>query len=70
MTLTATDPTDWAGEVAVICVAELTVKLVAATDPNPTALAPVNPLPLTSTVLPPAGRPVAGLRLATDGGAS
>ncbi len=36
----------WAGTVAVIVVPELTVKFVAFTPPNFTALAPTNPSPV------------------------
>ena len=42
-----------AGEVAVILISELTVKLVAAVEPNLTAVAPVNPVPVIVTVVPP-----------------
>jgi hypothetical protein len=41
-----------AGTVAVICVAELTAKLVAATPPNRTDVAPLNPVPVIVTTVP------------------
>ena len=46
---------EWAkppGTTAVICVSELTVKLVAAMVPNVTLVAPVKPVPVTVTLLP------------------
>src|SRR6266540_6182908 len=46
------------GTVAVIWVAEFTVKLVAFTPPNLTAVAPVNPAPMIVTTVP--GRPLVG----------
>jgi hypothetical protein len=39
----------------------LTVKLVAAVVPNCTAVAPVKPVPVTVTLLPPAVGPLVGL---------
>jgi hypothetical protein len=41
----------------VICVSDTTVKLVAARPPNPTLVAPVKPLPVIVTVVPPACGP-------------
>ena len=52
VTLTSTVPVP-AGDVAVIWVAELTVKVVAAVAPKITAVAPVNPVPVIVTVVPP-----------------
>ena len=49
-----------AGDVAVIDVDELTVKLVAAVAPNVTAVAPVKPVPVTVTTVPPVCGPVVG----------
>jgi hypothetical protein len=49
-----------AGEAAVIWVAEFTVKPDAKTAPNFTAVAPVNPVPVTVTEVPPAAGPKAG----------
>ena len=59
VTLTSSVPVP-AGEVAVIDVAELTVKPVAAVAPNVTADAPVNPVPVIVTVVPPAVGPEVG----------
>ena len=49
-----------AGEVAVIEVAEFTVKLVALVAPNLTAVAPVKLVPVTVTEVPPAVGPAVG----------
>jgi hypothetical protein len=49
------------GEVAVICVAELTVKLGAVLMPKATAVAPENPVPVMVTEVPPVVGPVLGL---------
>jgi hypothetical protein len=49
-----------AGAVAVIDVAELTVKLVAAVAPKVTPVAPVKPLPAMVTVVPPGAGPEVG----------
>jgi hypothetical protein len=59
ITLTSTVP-EPAGDVAVIDVAELTVKLVAPVAPNVTAVAPVNPVPVIATDVPPAIGPAFG----------
>jgi hypothetical protein len=67
VTVTSTVPVP-AGETAVIELAELTVKLVALVAPNLTAVAPVKPLPLTVTVVPPACGPALGLTPLTVGG--
>jgi len=48
------------GEVAVIEVAEFTVKLVALAAPNLTAVAPVKPLPAMATDVPPSAVPDVG----------
>ena len=40
------------GTTAVICSSESTVKLVAGSDANPTAVAPVNPEPVIRTIVP------------------
>jgi hypothetical protein len=45
----------------------LTVKFFAGVIPNDTAVAPVNPLPLMTTVLPPLMGPCAGDRLVIVG---
>ncbi len=59
-----------AGEVAVIEVAELTVKLVALVAPNFTAVAPVKPVPVTVTDVPPAAGPDVGEIEVTVGAAT
>ena len=69
VTLTVTDPAP-AGEVAVICVAELTVKLVAAVAPNLTAVAPVKLVPVMTTLVPPAVGPDVGASPVTVGAAT
>ena len=56
-----------AGEVAVIWVAESTVKEVALVLPNLTAPAPVKSVPVMVTDAPPAGGPVVGEMLLTVG---
>ena len=50
----------WAGETAVMSVEETTVKLVAATAPKSTEVAPLKPVPVMVTVVPPAGGPEVG----------
>jgi hypothetical protein len=67
VTVTSTTPVP-AGETAVIELAELTAKLAALVAPNLTALAPVKPLPLTVTVVPPASGPAFGPTPPTVGG--
>lgn len=59
VTVTSTVPAP-GGEVAVIDVAELTVKLVALLAPNFTAVAPVNPVPVTATEVVPIADPELG----------
>ena len=59
-----------AGEVAVIDVAELTVKPVAAVAPNLTAVAPVKPVPVIVTLVPPAVGPAVGEIEVTVGAAT
>ena len=70
VTVTSMVPAEPAGEVAVILIAELTVKLVAAAAPNLTAVAPVNPVPVTNTTVPPARGPLAGEITVTVGAAT
>ena len=60
VTRTSTVPADPAGAVAVICVALLTVKPVAAVPPKVTAVAPVKFVPVRVTVVPPIEEPLAG----------
>ena len=67
VTVTSTAP-EPAGEVAVIEVAELTVKELAAVDPNATAVAPVRLVPLIVTTVPPVTGPAAGATAVTLGG--
>ena len=63
-TVMSTTPAPPAGDVAVICVDEFTVKL-AALDPNFTAVAPLKSVPVMTTVVPPDGAPVCTLILVT-----
>ena len=56
-----------AGAVAVIWVAEVTVKLVAAVAPNVTAVAPVRLVPVIVTLVPPEGDPLLGETEETTG---
>ena len=67
VTVTSTVPVP-AGDVAVIDVAELTVKLVALTAPNFTAVAPVRVVPVMVTNVPPAVGPDVGETDVTVGG--
>src|SRR5487761_1749315 len=71
VTVTATAPgsESWGGLTAVIWVSESTVKLVAGTVPKVTALAPVNPDPLKTTVVAPEMGPLPGLTPVTSGAA-
>ncbi len=69
VTVISTVPTP-AGDVAVICVAELTVKLTAGVPPNCTAVAPVKLVPVMVTVVPPAVGPLVGEIPVTVGGAT
>ncbi len=59
-----------AGDVAVIDVAELTVKPVALVAPNLTAVAPVKLVPVIVTVVPPPAGPDVGEIEVTAGGAT
>ena len=59
VTFTSTVPVP-AGDVAVIDVAETTVKPVALVAPNVTAVAPVNPVPVIVTSVPPPPGPDVG----------
>ena len=70
VTMTLTVPTASAGAIAVICVAELTVKLLAAVLPNITAVAPVKLAPVMTTDVPPASGPKLGLSVDTTGAAT
>ena len=53
-----------------IWAAEFTVKLVATVEPNVTAVTSVNPVPMTTTVVPPVVGPLVGLRAVTAGPAN
>jgi hypothetical protein len=66
VTVTSTVPVP-AGDTAVIEVDELTTMPVALAKPNLTAVAPVKPLPVIVTELPPAVDPEVGLILETVG---
>ena len=66
VTVTSTTPADCGGAVAVIDVAEFTVK-PAATDPKATALAPDNSVPEIVTDVPPVMNPLDGLIELTTG---
>lgn len=55
-----TEPADPAGATAVICVALLTVKELAATEPKLTLVAPVRFVPVMTTLVPPAVEPLFG----------
>ena len=67
MTVTSTVPAAPAGAVAVMEVALLTVKVVAAVAPNFTAVAPVKLVPVTVTEVPPVVGPEVGAH-GGDGG--
>ena len=67
VTVTSTVPADSAGAVAVILLELLTVYAPAAVPPKLTAVAPVNPVPVIVTLVPPAVGPDAGLTLVTEG---
>ncbi len=67
VTVTSTVPVP-AGEVTVRLVALTTVSVVPAVAPKSTLVAPVKPVPLTVTKVPPAACPLVGLTLVTVGG--
>jgi len=67
VTVMSTVPVLWAGAMAVICVVELTVKLVALVVPNLTTVAPVKFVPVIRTLVPPAVVPLVGLTAVTVG---
>src|SRR5678816_2751913 len=67
VTVTSTVPAACAGDTAVICVALSTVKLAAFVAPNFTDVAPVKPLPVIVTDVPPPVGPLVGLTLDTVG---
>nr|WP_305779272.1 hypothetical protein [Nocardia nova] len=59
VTVTCTVPTDPEGAIAVICVGESIVKVVAVA-PNRTVVGPVNPVPVIVTLVPPVTGPDVG----------
>src|SRR5437763_641750 len=59
-TVTSTGPAAWAGLVAVSCVSDTTCRADPATPPNRTAVAPVKPVPVSVTPVPPAALPLLG----------
>jgi hypothetical protein len=69
-TVTSTVPASPAGEVAVTLVSLTTVNEVAAVLPKLTAVAPVNPLPVMVTTVPPAIGPALGRTAVTAGTAA
>ena len=69
VTVTFTAPAAWAGVVAVMVVALLTVKPVAAVPPNVTAVAPVKLVPVRVTEVAPAVLPLLGATEVRVGGA-
>jgi hypothetical protein len=60
VTVISTIPAVPAGDFMVREVAEATTRLVPAVDPNFTAVAPINPVPVTMTEVPPAIGPLTG----------
>ena len=70
VTVTSTVAAPCAGEMAVIWVVELTVKLVALVPPNLTAVAPLKLVPRMMTVVPPVLMPLVGLTEVTVGAAT
>ena len=68
-TVTSTEPTVWAGEVAVIWVAEFTVNDVAGVAPKDTLVTPMKLLPLMAITVPPAVGPDVGTSEVTVGAA-
>jgi hypothetical protein len=67
VTVTSTVPADSAGATAKSEPPDSTWKLVAATLPKETAVAPVKFVPVMVTPTPPASGPLAGLRAVTEG---
>jgi hypothetical protein len=70
VTVTSTVPALAAGDTAVIDVSPFTVKLAASVEPKVTAVAPVNPVPVIVTLVPPAAGPAVTDTLVTLGGAT
>ena len=67
VTVTSTVPFVPAGLVTVSCVSLITVRFEAATVPKFAVVAPVNPLPVSRTNLPPRVGPLLGLTSVTAG---
>ena len=67
VTLTQAAPAVPDGVVAEIAVALMTVRPVAAVPPMSTEVAPVNPVPIIVTVVPPATGPYVGVMLVKVG---
>jgi hypothetical protein len=67
VTLTSTVPAGAAGEIAVMVVELMTVTPVAALAPKWTAVAPVKPVPVMVTFVPPFTGPTFGLTFVTVG---
>ena len=61
VTMTSTVPMVPVGATAMICVAELTVKLLAVVPPKETAETPAKNVPVMTTEVPPLARPAFGL---------
>ena len=71
VTVTSTAPLRLTtGLVAMICVSLLTVKLLAAVEPKAMPVAPLNPVPVMVTLIPPLAGPLVGLIPVTVGAAS
>jgi len=70
VTVTSTSPAEPAGEVQPIEVSPSTKQSVAATEPNMTEVAPVNPDPVMDTFVPPSVDPDVGLTPVTVGRAA
>jgi hypothetical protein len=67
VTITLAGPLVPLGTVATMVVSFTTVKFGEAVPPNVTLVAPVNPVPVIVTVLPPVGGPELGLTEVTVG---
>jgi hypothetical protein len=67
-TVTSTVPAECAGASTVSSVSESTVRFVPATPPKSTSVAPVKPLPSTTTPVSPDSGPAAGVTAVTAGG--
>ncbi len=67
VTVTSTVPADSSGLIAVMEVDETTAKLVALVVPKSTVVAPVKPVPVMVTLVPPAVVPEIGLTSVTAG---